>query len=235
MQNMRTIFIELLVLIPTLAFAHHGKEFLLTASSRTPHQGQWFGILSSDYEKNSHHLNLEPGILYGITHSWSSELHLHLGELTDHPTLESLGFEQRVALWHEDDEENSFWFPFEVGALVEFEKSLVLNTEDKIEFRGLLFRSTEMLDLALNVIVIQPIEQVQTTLAYAIGAKHTVGSKVSIGLEMTGNLRNLTQSSLTPGISLHITNELDARMGTSFDFGPGPQLLLVRMSLLMEL
>lgn len=69
---------------PSAALAHHAKDYLVTGSYDTLHQGQQFVYVQEDYalesldESGTHHGELTPGWIYGLADTWQLEVHTHL-------------------------------------------------------------------------------------------------------------------------------------------------------------
>src|SRR5438034_711130 len=64
------------------AFAHHGKDFLLTATDDMPLLGHVYALLSVDdtFEAGATRRSIEitPGILFGLSNRFSLEPHVHI-------------------------------------------------------------------------------------------------------------------------------------------------------------
>src|SRR5437667_1541159 len=64
------------------ACAHHGKDFLLTATDDMPLRGHLYTLLSVDdtIESASGHRSIEitPGVLFAVTDRFSLEPHVHI-------------------------------------------------------------------------------------------------------------------------------------------------------------
>src|SRR5260221_14676607 len=71
-----------LLWLPAPAAAHHGKDFLLTATDDMPLRGHLYALLSVDdaIERDSGHRSIEitPGVLFAVTNRFSLEPHGHI-------------------------------------------------------------------------------------------------------------------------------------------------------------
>lgn len=236
-QRIGMLLFTFFIATTSAALSHHGKEFLLTASSRTPERGEWFGILSSDFQRLNSHISLEPGILYGISDRWSAEIHAHVGELNESPHFASIGFEQRFFLWNgqRGGGIGSNALPVDIGLLVEYEKGLGHDSHDAIEFRGLISHINTNFGASLNLIAARSLEAgSELEYRYAVGVRSAVTGRLSAGLEMIGNLQELTESSVTPGLYLQMSHAVQLRVGSSIDLSPRAEGLTMRASLVFE-
>src|SRR5881398_674720 len=66
----------------TPAFAHHGKDFLLTATDDMPLRGHLYALLSVDdgieREEGRRNVEITPGVLFAVTDHFSLEPHFHV-------------------------------------------------------------------------------------------------------------------------------------------------------------
>src|SRR5262249_49364056 len=77
-----TVIAGLIFLLPAPASAHHGKDFLLTATDDMPLRGHLYALLSADdtIERDGGHRSVEitPGVLFAVTNRFSLEPHVHI-------------------------------------------------------------------------------------------------------------------------------------------------------------
>jgi hypothetical protein len=83
MKNRVFLFYPMQLLFPAICSAHHGKDFLLTASSSTPHSGQWFGLLAPSFTRTATALIRESGLLHGFASHWNGGLHAKIDHASD--------------------------------------------------------------------------------------------------------------------------------------------------------
>ncbi|GAB3359091.1 hypothetical protein [Lysobacter tyrosinilyticus] len=80
----RSFCLSALCLLPSLAFAHHGQDFLLVESPAVPHPKQVYllanahAALDGDAEEQA---GFEPALLVGVTPRVAIELHAHAEKL----------------------------------------------------------------------------------------------------------------------------------------------------------
>ncbi|GAB3099656.1 hypothetical protein GCM10027159_22430 [Lysobacter terrae] len=84
MFRFRSFCLVILSLLPSLAFAHHGQDFLLVESPAVPHPRQVYllanthAALEGDAEEQA---GFEPALLVGVTPRVAFELHSHMEKL----------------------------------------------------------------------------------------------------------------------------------------------------------
>jgi hypothetical protein len=226
----------LLSIIPTIVNAHHGKDFFATASLQLPHQGQWFGILSSDYMRNPASLSLEPGVLYGVMNYWSVEAHAHLDDFNTEPHFSSIGLEQRFSLWDNTKVKNdtASGLPIALGILVEFEKGIG-HHHDGVELRGLFTYMGEHLSASVNLIGVKELHEEPPSFGYALGLRHTLMEFLAIGIETRGTFDGLDKSVITPNVFIEVSHSLNLLVGSSLSFSPQSQNPVLQATLLYAL
>jgi len=205
--------------LQTPALGHHGKEYLVAASPRTPHRGKFFAMLSLDYARDTledfRGVELEPAVLYGISPRWSIEIHSHVaqarGEAVRH---ESLGLEQRFRLSHQAGK-----LPFDTALLFEFEKGTADDAHDTIEGRLILSRAFRRTEVVWNLVAEKDFEARGMEWRYALATRRIVTKTFGIGLEMRGFLQGKMRHELTPGLYFDLDDQATLKVGTSFGLG----------------
>ena len=108
------------LLLPAAALAHHGRDFLVTSSYKTPERGDFFAVLSSDYLRFNHEgvsgYEISPAILYGITDNWSVEFHSHHGIADGTVVLEAVAVESMIRLIGDAHDGGGDGAPFSLAA-----------------------------------------------------------------------------------------------------------------------
>lgn len=251
MQRWLPVFSSLLgflVLIPVDSFAHHGKEFLVASTCKTPPKGSFFALLSSEYVRSGHHsgrFEFEPGVLYGMTNWWSVELHSHNGLSEGDFHVESIALETRFRFLgsgdvHVHDDKEAFHHeassPFSLAALLEYEKGL-RGLHDAFEGRFIVGRDFRPISLVANIIFQKNSDEEgrRFKFRYAVGVKNSFNETIGMGIELDGGTQHETGVRLTPGIYTTLTKDLDLRVGVSFGLGDtGDEGLSLRGTLLYE-
>jgi hypothetical protein len=176
--------------------------------------------------------SVEPGILYGFTNLWSGEIHLHVNDVSSRFSLEAIGFEQRFFLYDGSAQEHAT--PFNAGALMEFEKGIGGNP-DRLDVRGMISGEFQPFEAALNLGYSRSLSTGETpSLEYAVGAKYAFLPSLSLGVELTGDLRHPSNSSLTPGLYVGLGGGVQARLGASFAQTARTTQTTVRLSFVSE-
>lgn len=78
MKNRVFLFCSVLLLLPAIRPARHGKDILLTLISSTPRPGEWSAPLASSFKRNISALTIEPQLLPGIVWDWADGLHAQI-------------------------------------------------------------------------------------------------------------------------------------------------------------
>ncbi len=230
-------------LLPLHALAHHGKEYLITSTYKTPERGSFFGVWSSSYVKSEHEegeMVLEPGLLYGLTNRWSLELHTHHGISSDNFRTESIGLETLLRLFGPGEIQHHANFhekehPLSLALLFEYEKGLG-DEHDAAEGRVIVGREFRSFLVVANLIAGKILEEDEDFhYLYAIGIKKTLSSAFAVGLELDGGFQRGEGFSLTPGLYGAIAQGLDFRLGPTIGFGDRAEEYQLRATILFEL
>ncbi|MFQ5798027.1 MAG: hypothetical protein ACE5H0_04940 [Bacteroidota bacterium] len=242
-----TVLVSVVVfaLLPVHALAHHGKEYLITSTYKTPERGSFFFLWSSQYTSSRNYereFEFEPGLLYGLTNRWSLEVHTHHALSTLDFEMESIALETRVRLFGPDDSHGEEFEdshrgrdPFSVAVLLEYEKGFGEEL-DALEGRVIVGRQFRSISLVANVIGERNLEEGEKVhYRYTIGVKKNLSSAFGFGLELDGGLHKGNGFSLTPGLYGVITSGFDYRLGPSFGFGGRSEEFELRATLLFEL
>ena len=211
-------------------FGHHGKEFLVNSTFKTPAQGKLFALFSSDYSRAGHHgagWEFSPGLLYGLTDRWSAEFHLHHILVDGDSHMESLGFETRFRILgpgdvhpesgeHHHDEADAP--PLSLAALLEYSKGL--GASDNIEARVIAGRDLGPLSLVVNLIAERRMEAGEhVEFGYAAGVKANLTTFLAAGLEFDSRAGHDRASRLTPGLYASLSHAIDVRFGATINVG----------------
>lgn len=228
-QLHKIISVSLLLLFSTLR-AHHGKDFLVTASCVTPHKGLVCAHLSSNFYQASEHQPgysaFSPGIIYGITDDWTTEFHSHIIHMAGITNLESFAIETRYRFLSERTENHHHEqteYPFSLGALFEYEKQ-IHGTDDEYEGRLIASKAFGPVELVGNLVAANVSyenharSQVHSDfeLRYAFGIRSLLTQGFGATLELANSNSHLQGTQLTAGLNVDITKHIDLNIGTSF-------------------
>jgi len=230
-------------LFPLRAFAHHGRDFLVTSSFKTADRGSLFALWSSHYINSSHHdreYEFEPGLLYGITDRWSLELHTHHGLSSGDFHTESVALETALRLFGPGEVDGNEPVPegkapYSLAILFEFEKG-VGDEHDRYEGRIIVGKDFDNVSLMANLIGEKALaEGERLQYQFALGLKKNLTPTLGLGVEFDGGIEKEEGYGLTPGIYATIMPGLDLRVGPSIGLGNRPEDFKLRGTLLFEL
>ena len=181
------------------ASAHHGKDFLLTATDDMPLRGHVYALLSVDdtIESNSGHRSIEitPGVLFAVTDRFSLEPHVHIArdEEGSHYRYGASAVEARYAVgyvgrsqWH--------W----AGSL-EYENPRA--DHDNLEARLILVRNFPRSLVAFNLVADRDIESGgRTPFSLIAGVLRPLTPTNNLGFEIDAPFPLADGVELLPGI-----------------------------------
>ncbi len=213
-------------MIASTVSAHHGKDFLVTSSYKTPEKGESFLLLSSGYARSGsdgHVLELEPGLSYGLTNRWSIEFHTHNdlagGTFRSRAVaMESvyhiLGPGENEGLNQERNRTS-----FHLAVLTEYERALDISP-DNLEGRLIAGLEVKRLTFVVNLVGSGELQkQSRMTRQVMFGVKYDFPAPISIGAEYDGEIERSSNTHFTPGIYLSLSHSADLRLGTTIPTG----------------
>lgn len=215
-----------LSIIPRTAFAHHGKDFLVTSSYRTAEKGESFLLFSGEYvrtDQNGRGFEFEPGVSYGLTDRWSAEIHTH-HELFDREfSSEAIGLETvyrwispAEAIHSEAESEDNHSSGFSLATLFEFKKG-INHAPDGMEVRLIGGSDLHPFSVVANLIGEKLFESnSEFEFRTAFGVKYEFLPRLSLGIETDSKLNHSFSSQITPGIYASLSPRFDLRAGASF-------------------
>lgn len=237
------LLIVVFTLLPQRAVAHHGKEFLITSTYKTPGSGSLFALWSSQYANSPHpegEFEFEPGLLYGLTNRWSLEVHTHHVHSAHHFQTESAALETHIRLFGPDefqrhDSSHGERNPFSLAVLFEYKKGFG-EKHDAFESRVIVGRELQSVSFVANVIGERTLEEGEGVhYRYALGVKKSLSSTIGLGLEFDGGLHRGDGVSVTPGLYGTIAHGLDFRLGPTIGFGGRADEFQLRATILYQL
>lgn len=233
----------LILLLNSVALAHHGKKFLVVGSHELSAPRTWHALLSTEYriQAGQERFGIEPGILYGISRSWDVQFHSHHSTELGFFRPAAIAIESRLGLFgsysgNGDDEPGSnHQSSFGMSLLIELEKGFD-DHEDTIEGRFILGGELESTSYALNVIWQQSLKESASHEArYALGLKNDVVNGIGIGLEFEGPVHNLEDFRWMPGLYISASEKLDLKIGASFSVFGSSDYRVLRTALVLSL
>jgi hypothetical protein len=206
--------------------AHHGKDFVATATSELPKRGTLWFLASGDFRAMEQLNNansdfeLSPGLLYGLT-SWSAvELHPHIGkESGQNWSYEATGLELRLNALDRPK------MPIKVGFAMEYEMASHFESHDAIDARLILSHERGRFNVTGNVGWHKELNGGDATFATLLGVRYTVNTVHSLALEV------LSFSGEKNAIDVVPTWTIQLGHGQTLRVGPGVSLNDERPSL----
>jgi hypothetical protein len=188
MRRVRALCLASIALAPSLAFAHHGQDFLLVESPTVPHPGSVYLIanghaaLSGDASERA---SFEPALLFGATPRFAFELHAHTEKLAgENWTYEALAPAVHVLLTDPDKHEG-----LKVGLSVEYEIAAKDDGSDNSEMRLSVENGTEQSKWAANLIASKE-EGGDSDVGMALGFRREVREGLALGVEAQSSFRH---------------------------------------------
>jgi hypothetical protein len=172
------------VLAASPAAAHHGKDFLLTATDDMPLRGHLYALLSADdtidREEGRRAVEITPGLLFAVTDNFSLEPHVHIArqEGGNRYRYEATAIEARYRVGYLG---GSQW---RWGGLLEYEHPRG-DAHDNLEGRLMFVRNFPRHLVALNLVASRDIEGGgRTPLSVIAGVLQPVSPSDNLGLEV---------------------------------------------------
>jgi hypothetical protein len=213
MPYFRTPIFTSLALIPSLALAHHGQDFLLVESPTVPHPGSVYLIanghaaLDNGLEERA---GLEPALLIGATQRIAFEVHAHTEKLASEPwAYEATAPSVHVLLSDPDKHDG-----FKLGLSVEYEISAKRDTPDNAEVRLSLEHGGEESKWAANLIASKE-QGSGSELGAALGFRREIREGVALGVEGQGSFQH------AEGALLLATAYFENEQAATFKLGLG--------------
>jgi hypothetical protein len=187
------------LLRPTPAAAHHGKDFLLTATDDMPLRGHVYALLSVDdtIETDSGHRSIEitPGVLFAVTNRFSLEPHVHIArdEEGSHYRYGATAVEARYAIGYVG---RSQW---RWAGSLEYENPR--DEHDNLEARLILVRNFARSLVALNLVADRDIEAGgRTPFSVIAGVLRPLNATNNLGLEISAPFPLADGVEVLPGL-----------------------------------
>jgi hypothetical protein len=189
----------ILLLRPAPAAAHHGKDFLLTATDDMPLRGHLYTLLSVDdtIESDSGHRSIEItlGVLFAVTNRFSLEPHVHIArdEEGSRYRYGATAVEARYAIGYVG---RSQW---RWAGSLEYENPR--DDHDNLEGRLILVRNFTRSLVAFNLVADRDIEAGgRTPLSIIAGVLRPLNPTNNVGLEVSAPFPLADGVELLPGI-----------------------------------
>jgi hypothetical protein len=182
----RRLTVLALFLLPGLAVAHHGQDFLLVESPGLPHPGDIYFIANSSVALSdaNEQAGIEPALLFGVAHRVAFELHGHIEKLAgENWRYEATAPAIHVLLTDPDRHEG-----LKVGLSAEYEIAAEHGSPDNVELRLSAQNGNERTKWAGNLIFDR--EQHDTgEFGAAFGLRHQFNAGFAAGFEAQSSFR----------------------------------------------
>jgi hypothetical protein len=177
-----------LALLPSLALAHHGQDFLITESPSIPHPGQLYLIANADVALDGdaeEQAGFEPALLFGVSPRVAFELHAHTEKLAgDDWRYEATA--PAVHLLFTDPHRHD---GLKVGLSAEYEIAAHAADADNAEVRLAFEDSREADKWAANLIASRE-RAGDSNVGAAFGFRHQLRDGFALGVEGQGSFRH---------------------------------------------
>jgi hypothetical protein len=176
-----------LCLLPGLAVAHHGQDFLLVESPGLPHPGDIYFIANSSFALSdaTEQAGIEPALLVGVTHRVAFELHVHTAKIAG----EDWRYEATAPAIHvllTDPERHD---GLKVGLSAEYEVAAEHGAQDNFELRLSAQNGNEHTKLAGNLIFDRQ-QHNSGEFGAAFALRHQFNAGFAAGFEAQGSFKH---------------------------------------------
>lgn len=209
----RWLFPAVFALVPALAVAHHGQDFLLLEGPTVPHPGNAYLIanaqiaLSGEAEEQA---GFEPSLFFGVSPRVAFELHAH----TEKRAGDRWRYEATASAMHVLLTDLGRRDGFKAGISVEYEVAAAKGEPDNVELRLSFENGTEENKWAGNLIANRK-QGGDSDFGAALGFRHELRAGVALGLEAQSSFQRAEGRQLLAGAYF----ELDESKTIKFALG----------------
>jgi hypothetical protein len=200
-----------LSVVPGIALAHHGQDFMLVESPAVPHPGSAYFVVNTEAVLGSSAEDpaaFVPALLVGISPRIAFELHAHSEKLRGEDwRYEALAPAVHLLL---TDPENHHGF--KLGVSGEYEIAREHGAPDTLEVRLSLENGFARSKWTANLIAARE-QGLDTTYAAALGFRTQLRPGLALGLETVQNLDRAEGSELLAGAYLGKTDDRSLKLG----------------------
>jgi len=204
-----------MLLVPTLAAAHHGLDFMLVQTAHLPEQGTAYALTRAALINENHdEVELEPSVLYGALDWLSLELHAHYAKHEG----ESGEFESIAPAAHIRFTPRGQ--AFAAGMAVEYESGRA-DHSDAWELAGVVSYETTTW-IATGNLLYANAEGESGEWALATGLRYNLQPRHAFGVEVTHSLESDGSSELALGYYARPTDtfSINVSVGAGIEDGP---------------
>jgi hypothetical protein len=197
MSPLRLLVAAVAALLPSLAFAHHGQDFLLLESPGIPHAGNVYlianahAVLDSNAEEDG---GFEPSLLFGVSPRFAFELHAH----TEKPAGEDWLVESTAVAAHLLLSDPARHHGPKVGLGVEYEFARDHDEPDRVEARMAVETRRGAETFGANLIASHATDG-RDDFGAGLAWRHATGGAWSLGAEAQGSFDHAEGTQLLAG------------------------------------
>lgn len=177
-----------LALLPSLALAHHGQDFLLVESPAIPHPGQLYLLANADVALDhdaEEQAGFEPALLFSVSPRVAFELHAHTEKLAG----DSWRYEATAPAVHFLLTDPQRHDGLKVGLSAEYEIAAHAGDTDNTEIRLAFEDSRDANKWAANLIANRE-QGGDSDFGAALGFRHQLRNDLALGIEGQGSFRH---------------------------------------------
>jgi hypothetical protein len=177
-----------IALLPSLALAHHGQDFLLAESPAIPHPGQVYLIANADVALDGdarEQAGFEPALLFSVSPRIAFELHAHTEKLGG----ESWRYEATAPAMHLLLTDPHRHDGLKVGLSAEYEIAAHADDADNAEVRLAFEDSRDANKWAANLVANRE-QGGDSDFGAALGFRHQLRDGFALGIEGQGSFRH---------------------------------------------
>jgi hypothetical protein len=197
MHRFRLCILMAFAVAPSVAFAHHGQDFLLLESPTVPHPGSIYLIANShvalerDAEERA---AIEPALIFGISPRFAFELHAHEEKLAGEPWTYEATAPAIHVLFTDPDRHDGL----KIGLSAEYEIAAEHGAADNTELRLSFEKGSEQDKWAGNLIASRE-QGGETDFGAALGFRHEIHEGFALGVEGQSSFQRAEDAQLVAG------------------------------------
>lgn len=211
------------------AMAHHGKEFVATATGELPERGTLWFLTTGDF-RAAEQLNdtdsdfeLSPGLLYGFTSWGAAELHPHIGKERGHGlSYEATGLELRL------NPPSRPGIPIRVGFAMEYEIAARAAARNAFDVRLILSHERGRLNTTGNIGWQKDSKSGKNVVVTLLGARYAVNGTHSVALEVLAFSGDGIAFDVVPSWTIQLGRNQTVRVGSGVSLNHHRSFLSLR-------
>ncbi|MGA7615058.1 MAG: hypothetical protein WBX15_07745 [Thermoanaerobaculia bacterium] len=233
-MSLRRLIIPGLVLamvLPSAAFAHHGKDFLLVESFELPEPGETYLVLAPSYLKrdSGSEIALEPSILVGMKERLAIEAHVHASREQG----ENFRYEAVAPAVHWEISDPWSFTAWKGGVSAEAE--IAKDGPDRYEVRFVESRHFDRSMFVANLIAAHGGGDPHAVVpGYAAGWRLRIDRSLAFGIEATGMRGERATDEALAAVYSEPIEGVTVKLGVGHIFGDDPSSLVIRSGVVLH-